>query len=388
MCVASLLAATPAAAKGPAEPRLYHPVTIGESGDVDPTSLRQALDAVAQRVGDRPAEVVLLVHGYNTSEKWGRIQYQSIARTLREERKGAGAAVEVVGVHWASHPGNGWEWIPRVVGYRFLSELGFRKAVRNPYWEKVLQARRTGRQGLRSLAFALQDRLPQARLHAWAHSMGSEVVLRALAPEAERDQPAITEPRRQLNLGLVCMAGADLDEDVFSSAKDPTARLALDRAALWWFTVPRTHLADVVLELRRGAGRRDAIGNLGLELQRPDLDRLLTRRGLVIDQEAPISHAIEAYYSGLRVNSLLHAMAYLRDPASPEARSSVPAALEPYDGPSPAVRYSPIALPSLRLYSRWREEPEARSYGLVRVAEPKAKQASRFGRSRGPLAAH
>lgn len=368
------------------EELLYHPVVMQKDGSVNRGSLDRTLDALSRKVGSRPVEVVLLVHGFNTTEEWGRNQYQTITRTLREQVKDCPLAVEVVGVHWPSYPGSGWDWIPKMVGYRLMAELGFRQALRNPYWKKVGLARRTGRSGLRSLIFGLQDRLKNARVHALAHSMGSEVVLRALAPEQNGSDPEkVTQPERTLHLGLVGLAGADLDEDIFSSRGDAKARLALDRADLWWFTVPKKSVADAVLELRRGAGRRDAIGNLGLTLFRSDLDRLLSRRGLVIDdQEVPITHGIEAYFGDTRLEATLGAIAYLRDPKLLVARRSIPAALEPYDGPAPATRYVPLASATLRLYAEWRETPGAKSYGSVRVSERQADQARRRIGSRVP----
>ena len=343
---------------------------------MDPRSLEAAAASLEARIGSRPAEIVLLVHGFNTTEEWGREQYRQIAGELREQAADTSLHVEVVGVHWQSYPGPAWKWIPQVVGYRAIAELGFRRAIRNPYWKKVELARRTGREGLREALFHLQEQFPQARFHALAHSMGSEVVLRALAPEREAPEGkeertrAATEPDRELRLGLVALAGADLDEDVFASEEEPTGRLALERADLWWVTVSKSDIADAVLELRRGAGRRDAIGNRGLTLFRGDLERLFQRRGLVIDdQEVPITHRIEDYYAAGRLHEIMGAITYLRDPSLPAGQASIPAALQPYNGTAPAVRYAPLAMASMRLYAAWREKPQARSYGVVRISE-------------------
>ena len=82
---------------------------------------------------------------------------------------------------------------------------------------------------------------------------------------------------------------------------------------------------DAVLELRHGAGRRDAVGNRGMTLYRSDLNPLLARVGLVIDnQQVPITHAIEDYYAPERLRDTLGAMAFLRDPNLPAAKASLP----------------------------------------------------------------
>lgn len=362
------------AAAGDKKPLNYHPVRIQQDGSVDRASLDGAVQALPAELGDGPSEIVVLIHGFNTTEAWGRGQYERITRSLLREASGTGLRLGVVGIHWPSYPGAAWKWVPQVVGYRAVAELGFRKALKNPYREKMILARKVGRSGLRATLFRLEEAFPKAQVHLLAHSLGSEIVLRALVPQARPDEKkvVIEQPDRTLQVALATLAGADLDEDVFASSQEPHAREALDRARLWWVTVPTSDIADAALELRRGAGRQDAVGNRGLTLYREDLDRLLQRRGLVLDDRlVPITHNIESYYSPERLHDAVGAMAFLRDPSLPAARASVPAALAP-NGPSDALSEA-----TRRVYARWREDPTASSFGVVRVTRREPERESR-----------
>src|SRR5205823_1858111 len=121
----------------------------------------------------------------------------------------------------------------------------------------------------------------------------------------------------------------DLDYDRFSRKDDTAVRFALRRAQVWWVTVPEKGHADGALELRHGAGRGDAVGNRGLELNREDLDRLLSRRAMVLDQgNVPPKHAITDYYDDRRLGQLATSLLYLRDPSAAAGKSSVLAALD------------------------------------------------------------
>lgn len=328
--------------------------------------------------------MVVLIHGFNTTEKWGRGQYREITTNLLAKAEGKGLRIGVVGIHWPSYPGAAWKWVPQVVGYRAVAELGFRNALKNPYREKMLLARKVGRRGLRSTLFRIEEALPGAQVHVLAHSLGSEVTLRALSPEARTDEKkvAIEQPGRAPKLGLVTLAGADLDEDVFSSREEPHAREALDRARLWWVTVPPSDIADAVLELRRGAGRRDALGNRGLTLFRADLDPLLERRGLVVDDQfVPITHNIEGYYTADRLRETVGALAFLRDPSLPAAQASVPAALRRPELPDSLMEAT------RRVYSRWRSDRTAGAFGVVRVARGERETKMSRGRIAAPIPA-
>lgn len=235
-------------------------------------------------------------------------------------------------------------------------------------------AHQVGRTGLRALLLRLQEQDPEWPVHVFAHSLGSDVVLTALAPESAAREPSteVESPERVLSLGMVVLAGADLDQDLFARRGRAEARLALDRARAWWITVPRDQEADAALELRRAAGRRDAMGNRGLTLLRDDFERLMERRGLVLDKrQIPIRHAYTDYYSRRRMRSLVASLAYLEEPDRPLARQSPLAAID---------RVMLAAQPRLeayvrrggsteQLYAQWRLEPDASRFGPVRVVE-------------------
>lgn len=350
----------------------YQDVYLEEDGSITPQALEALSAGVKEEARGERSQIVVLVHGYNTSYTLGRRQYREIARLLREAAREQGWRPIVVGVHWPSYPGPPLRWLPKMLGYRFLSAAGFPNAIPNPYLQKVSIAAGTGRLGLRSLLFRLQEDFPHWPLHALAHSMGSEVVVRALAPHGADEEP-ITQPERELRLGMVALAGADLDTDAFVPQEPANLAPALPRADLWWITVPRRNSADAALELRRAAGRRDALGNVGLTLTREQLDRLLSRRGLVIDNRSvPIGHDLTDYYNGERLRSIAAALQYLDTPPGAADRSgSVLAILDRI------LRANPTRLPDLkhvrgvsaRLYIRWRREPERRDYGPVQTSQ-------------------
>ncbi|MGV3723255.1 MAG: alpha/beta hydrolase [Actinomycetota bacterium] len=364
---------SPARAAGaPAEaPPGYHAVYLEADGRVLPESLDLLTADIRFESQSKPAQVILLVHGYNTSYTLGRRQYRRIARLVRKEALAQGWRPVVVGVHWPSYPGPPARWLPQMLGYRFLSAAGFPNAVTNPYLEKVAVASQAGRTGLRAVLFRLRDEFPAAGLHVFAHSMGSELTVRALAPFTAGERVAVEQPSRTLRLGMVTLAGADLDQDAFAPEGLGSVPAALDRARVWWITVPRKNTADAALELRRAAGRRDAMGNVGLTLARGQLNALLTRRGLVIDNRSvPITHDITDYFTGERLRGILASLRYLSHPETTEGQGSVLATLDRIlkADPTRLPTVSNVRGASARLYIRWRREPNRNEYGSIRSA--------------------
>jgi len=342
-------------------------VHLSADGSAPAAELERLTERAAAAAVGLP-EIVTLVHGFNTPPTAGEEQYRRIARTLRAEARAAELGpLLVVGVHWPSYPGPLSRWLPQMVAFRATAQLGLSNAVRNPYLRKAELAQEVGRRGLRAVLLRLGEVLPGCRRHVFAHSLGSEATVRALAPERPvpaEDGPAGFPPpvRPELRLDLAVLAGADLDEDVFARDEDPTPRLALPRARYWWLTVARQETADAALDLRRGAGRRDAIGNRGLTLWREDCDALLARRGLILDDDhVPVTHSFIAYFSPARLRELVAVLAYLRDPRSPAGRLSTPAALDPATGRLPHCKAT------RRLYDEWRARPEGRAFGRVRL---------------------
>ncbi len=351
-------------------PEPYVAVRLDEEGALAEADLNAVLEEVRTVDGGRADDVVVMVHGFNTTFGDGRSQYRQMARTFRRHSGSKPGRLVMIGVHWRSHPGPVTRWLPQMLAYRLATVLGFRNAFHNPYLEKVRAARRAGRRGVRDLLLGLQAQFPPERVHVLAHSLGSEVLLRALSPTPPGK--ATDPPHPQLRLGVVSLAGADLDQDVFAHPERSTAHYALPQASVWWITCPREKTADGVLELRRSAGRRDAVGNIGLSLQRGDFDALMRRRGLVIDDETiPIGHDILDYYSTRRLRKLAEAVVYLRKPeqASPHLLAELDRVIL---SPQEALKLPLEAGSSVssRMYVRWRLYPQAAVYGPVRITSP------------------
>jgi hypothetical protein len=180
------------------------------------------------------------------------------------------------------------------------------------------------------------------------------------------------------------LAGADLDQDAFAPLETGSVAAALPQSDLWWVTVPRRNSADAALELRRTAGRRDAVGNVGLALTTEQVERLISRRGLVIDNDhVPITHDLTDYYTRDRLHVLAGALGYLRDPRHDTARTCVLRSLDEILA-APTERLTTVSprgrSASERLYLRWRCGPRRTDLGPVRLldaAEPKPGAQSR-----------
>jgi len=348
----------------------YHAVYLQDDGLMPPAALDALASSIRAETEGKPSEIILLLHGYNTSFTLGRRQYREITKTIRKETRAQGWRPVVIGVHWPSHPGPALRWLPQMLGYRFLSAAGFPNAVSNPYFRKVDLASRTGKTGLRALLFRLNDEFPTSPIHALAHSMGGEMVVHALAPNGPSGEIIVEQPARELRLGMVVLAGADLDQDVFATRGPDALSNALGRARVWWITVPRRNTADAALELRRAAGRRDALGNRGLTLERAQFDALMARRGLVIDSgKVPIAHDITDYFTHQRLQGILASIQYLDRQETRMSRESVVATLDRIlkadAGQLPTLPN--VRSASARLYVRWRREPKRTDHGIVRI---------------------
>jgi hypothetical protein len=393
LALAFLLAGSSPVQAGGGKPRKelsYHPFILDGDGQADPAALAALVDTVRGEVGGGQTQVVVMVHGFNQRLGYATVDYDSIARRLRRQADSVGLKVSIIGVHWDSYAGP-LTWIGKAVGYRFTSLLGLRKVVKNPYLEKVALGRQVGRVGLRSLLFRLQDEFPKVPVNVLAHSLGAELIVSALCPESGRSgprEPSTALPERTLTLGMVALVGADLDVDSFCRRQDEGTgvRPALRRAQVWWVTVPEKDRADGMLEIRRGAGRGEAVGNRGLKLTREDLDFLLTRRALVLDEgDVPAVHRITGYYNNRRLKAIAQSLLYLQQPSAPGAQGSVLAALDGVLKADPetletAAKCGPA---SVRLYASWRQHPATADFGPVAIGELK-ETATRPGRRAAP----
>jgi hypothetical protein len=378
---ALLGALSPAAAEqttavAQAEPA-YHRIILGKDGMPEPAALEALASEVKRETAGAPAQLLVMVHGFQTPLDDGERDFQAIADRMRKEGTRIGLRTAIVGVHWDSGSADLAKWFPKAVGSRITSLLGFKKAVKNPYLEKAEEARRNGRTGLRAVLLGLQEAAPELPVHLLAHSMGAEMVVAALAPEAcaggksGPEAPAIQRPEQVLRVGMVTLVGADLDYDYFCRDQETGLERALNRAQVWWITVPRDKRADGMLELRRGAGRCDAVGNRGLKLRKSDLNRLLARRGLVVDQgKVPTKHGFIEYLCEDRVRALAASMLYLQDPHAAAGRNSVLAALDGVLAADPTtLRASTSDDACLRLYTAWRTKSATSRYPAIAVAD-------------------
>lgn len=383
------------AEKGAAEKRAllerkdlpYTPMVLNQDGTADAAELDALAGSLHRRIRDERTQVVVLVHGFAVDAEHATHDYRDIAQRLRAEATAAGLREEVVGLYWPSASGDAASWMLKATGNRITSLLGFRHAVANPYLEKCKLAGQTGRTGLRALLFRIQSEFPRNPVNLFSHSLGAQVVVSALAPETSKARDAVEQPGRALRVGVVTLAGADLDCDAFNKKNDIATRLALKRAAVWWVTLPKTGEADAVLELRRGAGKCDAVGNRGLELSRDDLNRLIGRRALVLDQgNVPSGHGLTDYYNNPRLDDLVASMLYLQDPATQNtaARGSVLAQLDRVLKAEPGeVACDEATCASVKLYAAWKQDPSTDRFGTTVWVSDRDSSARMRARRRG-----
>lgn len=367
----------------------YHQVILGADGKPETGALDRLATQVRQEVSGERAQIVVMVHGFQTPFAEGQEEFEAIAHRIRREDNRLGMHTSLIGIHWDAGCGSMAKWVPKAVGNRLTSLLGFKKAIKNPYLEKMKQARLTGRTGMRSVLFRLQEAAPSVPIHLIAHSMGAEIAVAALAPEASVSDSAVTDieqPERALRVGLVTLAGADLDYDMFCRERGGALEQALDRAQVWWVTVPGAKQADGMLEIRRGAGRCDAVGNRGLKLCRSDLNRLLRRRGLVLDVgNIPTKHGFVEYLNEKRVDSLMASMLYLQNPEGAVAQGSVLAALDGVlNTNATELRLASDCSPCLRLYAAWRQgaKPELPTLTVTNEVRDNTSGMERVGMNR------
>lgn len=289
----------------------YAQVVLAKDGSAKPEALERMSREVRGKLPKSGGHIAVLVHGFGQQVEVCSGLYAEAARKLKEGAESLGFPLAVVGVHWDSDAGSMDEWMLKSAGARLTSLLGLKHAVRSPYLAKTALSREVGRSGLRSVFFRLEDDFPGVPLHCITHSLGAEAVVTALAPEGRRaakDSLPVVSPERTLRLDLVAMTGADLDCDLFVR-KNRRIRNALGRVDRWWVTVPRPNHADAVLELRRGAGKTEAVGNRGLLLRPEDREALEKRGGLVVDQDGvPPTHDLDRYLNRERLERLAAAM--------------------------------------------------------------------------------
>jgi hypothetical protein len=195
--------------------------------------------------------------------------------------------------------------------------------------------------------------------------MGAEVALHAVRPQATsaRDRLAVIfSPERALEVDVLALAGADLDEDVALGweATAPPGEARSPR--LWWLTLPNPDGnagRDRVLVLRKVARGKRAVGNVVPRLRAEQIDNVVGARGLIFDtHRIPRNHDFLAYYSPERLASLAGAAGELQAPwchASP-LLETLDRVLAAPDDRAALQPYLETGEPTVTLYALWRLE--------------------------------
>lgn len=328
-----------------AVPDPFVPVWIDASARLSPDVVTNVADRVAAESA-APTDLVLWVHGLDTSPQEGLEQYSELSRRLHRSFAHWSREVQVVGVQWDS------------------STSGFPFAVPGEYEERTRLARRVGRYGLRQLLLGLQSRFPQTRISVMAHSLGCEVYLAAVRPgleyaewnDAERE---VFEDKSEIRLHAAVWAGADLDYDITAQPVDAPS---LDQLHLLWMTQSslfRKDQRDSVLDLRAYLRGR-AWGSTFPRMSAEQYNTLLQRRAAVFDgARIPFDHDIMKYYDQDRLDHVTQALLYQADPEHVRPPSEIAGINRVMDAPASDEALAPF-LDSLQLsqqiYALWRLE--------------------------------
>lgn len=340
----------------------FVPIWITKKGVPTDEARQEALRELAAEEAD-PQHVVVLVHGFETPRRRSEKQYAQIAGDVHGEFGRLGERVSVLGVQWPSDVGPQRSWLPQSVLSYIFRKIGFKNAVRDPYRFRVDLARKIGRTGLREILFDVRERFPEARLHVFAHSLGTEMVLHAADPgltKTRRDYRRLTfQPERKLQLDLVAVMGADADVDI-ASRTPPGGTQRGEFPMLLWQTLPKYGTRhDKVLDIRKIARGKIALGNDVPRLRAEQIDRLLGAHRLIFDtKNIPADHAFLHYYTQERIAQLAEAAAALRDPAC--GRSGLLTSIDQVlAAPNTVEGISPFLIgpeTSPKIYALWRLE--------------------------------
>jgi hypothetical protein len=316
LLLAALIAGTLSAGRAAETQKPFTAVRVDRTTDAPRESREQALKELA-RQHPSPQHIVVLIHGFDTSLSQSDEQYTQVAADIRSEFQKRGESVAILGVQWDSDVGALRSWLPKAIASHLAKVVG-KKGPEDPYKSRVLMARSVGRKGARQILLDVQERFPDAHIHAFVHSLGSEVILNALNPDATvpagEDSPDSYLPEKRIRLDVAALAGADLDQDVALNGSGWTPE-RLPR--LFWVTIPEIGAGkDKVLILRKVTRGKAAIGNSFPRLRADQLDGLIGGRLLVFDTNAiPGGHELVKYYGPKRIADLAETAAALRDPA-------------------------------------------------------------------------
>lgn len=289
----------------------FVPVWIGKQDSLTDQARDEALYQLAKQEPD-PQQIFLLLHGWLNDRASSTASYVPVAENLRKLCQARAQRAAVVGLQWDSYSGRTNTFVPQILA----STIG---AAKNPYVEKARFARRVGRHAVRQLIIAMKERFPKARVHVLAHSMGCEAMGHVLATrlhEKEDPAPAFQADRR-LDLGVVCLAGSDLDSSFIYNSNINEQSLPY-LPGLTWITVPRLFQGhqDNVLALHTIARGQAAMGNTLPKMKEEQLDLLIGGRRLYYDNaQIPPEHDWPLYYTKERLTRLVDATLHTQDPA-------------------------------------------------------------------------
>ncbi len=297
---------------------VYIPVLVQDATLLEESTLEQASLQVAT-----PDQIILFIHGYDMGAAESGRKYEELARTLQRDL--APSRAMILGLQWDSG------------GNSFLNPLG-------DYFNTLERARSIGRGPLRQLLLKLQDTHPDVPISIFAHSMGCEVTLAAVAPEItyKEDPPkgATYQPDESVRLAFAVFAGSDLDYDIWQQSGS-AAMNWFDRVGLTWITVsdPATQ-GDKVLSFRTRI-RGKAAGSLMPLMTQQQLDSVLPARKLILDDKnVPVDHELDSYFRPARVERLVATLRFLTEfGAEPPELKEIQNVLD-----------APNELPALRKY--------------------------------------
>lgn len=286
------------------ENRSYTPVVAGKGGPLDSKIWSKLDQQIARQSHGQPQHIVVMVHGYWNTKEDSDSSFSTISARLRQEFDSRKVPAAILGLQWDSAVAGGeWPW-----------------EAEGAYLAMLARGRGIGRNALRQLLFHLSEKFPTAKVHLLAHSQGCEVAAASLFPEMDyHDDIASTkplDPKRDLHIGLLCLAGSDLDYDVFYKSKVNFR----NRFQLLWATVS-SYIGDRDRTLYLRKASRGLGGGLAIpRMTESQYNELLPARRLILDgQDIPMGHEFAKYYEPKRVQQLVSAAIWLANSKAPKA---------------------------------------------------------------------
>ena len=343
LCLSLLALSGSAQTPAPSQELPFAPLWISDNqtGGVTEAELQSTLD----QIPGQPEDIVVLIHGFETTREDSAKEYAVIADEVRRQFAKEGHQVAIVGLQWDSYAGG------------FLLTLPW------GYLEKADLSLKVGRMGGRQLLMALREKFPQARLTILAHSMGCEVAGAALRPDwgEEADPTTIFKPGEPIAMHGVVLLGSDLDYDIaYKGGVSPHQQ----PPKLLWLTLSRVTVSrfkrDRVLQLR-ALIRGKASGGTFPRMTQEQYDHLISHREVVFDNvDIPPAHHFLRYADEARLSRIVPALLHRADPKLPRPEVFVDID-KVMDGPGGVAALSPwFNQPDLsaQIYALWRLEHE------------------------------